>query len=54
MDETYFLEKRNKIMEDNNMDTLYDKVIGVIKSAVNFPQLKTATKMYNVFLDKYK
>ena len=41
-------------MENNNMDTLYDKVIGVIKSAVNYPQLKTATKMYNVFLDKYK
>jgi len=51
MDETYVLEKRNKIMENIKRD--YDKVKGIIMSCNNTTQLKVADKVLNKLVDKH-
>jgi len=51
MDETYVLEKRNKIMENIKRD--YDKVKDIIMSCNNTTQLKVADKVLNKLVDKH-
>jgi len=51
MDETYVLEKRNKIMENIKRD--YDKVKDIIMSCNNSTQLKVANKVLNKLENKH-
>ena len=51
MDETYVLEKRNKIMENIKRD--YDKVRDIIMSCNNTNQLKVAVKVLNKLIGKH-
>jgi len=52
MDETYVLEKRNKIMENIKRD--YDKVKDIIMSCNNTTQLKVADKVLNKLEGKHR
>ena len=47
MDETYVLEKRNKMMD---IGQKVEKIKDVIKSCENEPQLRVAVKMFNHLL----